>query len=47
MKDPLSIYLDPDITEVDGSDARFAFVYEDRPRELFEKEYPQFKDRVP
>lgn len=47
VKDPLSIYLDPDITEVDGSDARFAFVYEDRPREVFEKEYPKFKDRLP
>ena len=47
VKDPMSIYLDPDINEVDGSDARFAFVYEDRPREVFEKEYPKFKDRVP
>jgi len=32
---------------VDGSDARFAFVYEDRPRELFEKEYPEYKDFAP
>ncbi|TPG50185.1 hypothetical protein EAH75_01430 [Rhodanobacter glycinis] len=47
VKDPLTIYLDPDITEVDGSDARFAFVYEDRPRELFEKEYPKYKDSAP
>lgn len=47
VRDPLSIYLDPDIVEVDGSDARFAFVYEDRPREVFEKEYPQFKGKSP
>jgi hypothetical protein len=47
VKDPLSVYLDPDISEFDGSDARFGFVYEDRPREVFEKEYPKFKDKVP
>jgi hypothetical protein len=33
VKDPLSVYLDPDINELDGSDARFGFVFEDRPTE--------------
>lgn len=47
MRDPLAIYLDPDINEVDGSDARFGFVFEDMPREIFEKQYPQFKGKVP
>lgn len=47
VRDPLSVYLDPDINEFDGSDARFGFVFEDMPREIFEKEYPKFKDQVP
>lgn len=45
IKDPTSVYLDPDIQEFDGSDARFAFIFEDMPRELFEKEYPDFKEQ--
>ena len=32
VADPLTIYLDPDIQEYDGSDARFGFVFEDLPR---------------
>lgn len=47
VKDPLSVYLDPDIVEFDGSDAKFGFVFTDRPREEIEQLYPQFKDRVP
>jgi hypothetical protein len=46
IKDPLTVYLDPDINEVDGSDARFAFVYDDVPRDKFDKEYPSLKDKV-
>jgi hypothetical protein len=45
VRDPLSIYLDPDIEEADGSDARFAHVFEDIPRDLFEKQYPK-KDHL-
>lgn len=41
VADPLSIYLDPDITEADGSDARWGFVFEDLPRDQFERKYPQ------
>jgi len=47
VRDPLSVYLDPDINEFDGSDARYGFFFEDRPREIVEKEYPQFKDKFP
>lgn len=47
VRDPLSIYLDPDIQEQDGSDARFGFVVDDVPRDDFETKYPEFKDRVP
>lgn len=44
IKQPLSVYLDPDISEVDGSDARYGFIFEDMPRDEFNKEYPRFKD---
>jgi len=44
VPDPLSIYLDPDIKERDGSDGRYAFEFVDKPRDLFEKEHPQYMD---
>lgn len=44
IKDPLSVLLDPDITEFDGSDALFGFVFTDMEREEFEKAYPKLKD---
>lgn len=44
VKNPLSIYLDKDISEADGSDARYGFVFEDVPRKQFEAEYPDHKD---
>ncbi|MFB9952040.1 portal protein [Rhizobium puerariae] len=40
VKNPLAVYLDPDIAELDGSDARFGFVFEDVDAEQFKKEYP-------
>jgi len=40
VKNPLNVYLDPDIQEADGSDARFGFVFEDLPREEFQARYP-------
>lgn len=46
VKDPLSIYLDPDINEQDGSDARFGFAFEDRPRDEVLDEYPELKDKL-
>src|SRR5216684_902806 len=42
IKDPRSVYLDKFINEVDGSDARYGFIFEDMPKELFEEEYPEF-----
>lgn len=44
VKDPLTILLDPDITEFDGSDAKFGFVFTDMPKDEFDKAYPKFKD---
>lgn len=46
VHDPLSVYIDPDSQEPDGSDARFAFIFEDVPRDNFEIQYPEFKDRL-
>lgn len=40
IPDPLSVYMDPHIRTQNGSDARFAFVYEDMPRDKFDRKYP-------
>lgn len=47
VRDALSIYMDPDIQEVDGSDANWAFVVDDVPRDQFEAKYPEYADRIP
>ncbi len=44
VKDPLTVYLDPDIREADGSDARFGFVFDDMAREVYRDKYPRHKD---
>jgi len=42
IKDPMSVFIDPDIQEADGSDARYAFIFDNVPREVFEYKYPDF-----
>lgn len=42
IKDPRSVYLDPDINEIDGSDARFGIIFEDMPNDLFKEKNPKF-----
>jgi len=44
IKDPRSVYLDPDINEVDGSDARWGLIFEDMDKDLYKKKYPKFAD---
>jgi len=44
IKDPRSVYLDPNINEVDGSDAWFGFIFDDMPKDLYEARHPKFKD---
>jgi hypothetical protein len=39
VQDPLSIYMDPMMKKTDGSDARFAFVFDDMPKDKAEKKY--------
>lgn len=41
VKNPMAVYLDPDITQADGSDARYGFVFEDIPSDQFKAEYPE------
>lgn len=43
INNPLSVYIDPDAKEADKSDAKFAFIYDDIPREIFEAEYPDLE----
>ena len=40
VPDPFSIYLDPDVQQYDGSDAKFGFVFSDTDRREFEKKHP-------
>jgi hypothetical protein len=39
VSDPRSVYMDPDCKAYDKSDANFAFVFEDIPRDRYEEEY--------
>lgn len=45
VPDPLTIYLDNNIKERDGSDARYAFEFADWPRDLYGKKYPEYKNK--
>lgn len=47
IKDPSMVVLDPDINETDGSDARYGFIFEDLPDDLFDKRYPKRKGKAP
>ena len=40
VRNPLSIIIDPESTEADGSDMKFAFVMETMTKEAFEAKYP-------
>lgn len=40
VKNPQTVYLDPDIQSGDGADAKFGFVFEDMSKEEFEAAYP-------
>lgn len=42
IKDPLSVYADPDAKEFDKSDSTFYFIFDDIPREVFDKKYPDY-----
>lgn len=42
VQNPLSIYLDPDYKQPDGSDSRFGFEFDDMPRNEYVAQYKKF-----
>ena len=40
VRNPMSVIIDPDSVEADGSDMKFAFILEDMDDDVFEKKYP-------
>jgi hypothetical protein len=46
IRNPLSVYLDPDIKEADGSDAKYGFIKDDMKRDDFDRKYPDHKDTI-
>lgn len=43
---PLMVTMDPGIQQTDGSDARYAFVFEDLPDREFKQRYPDYADLI-
>lgn len=43
IADPLTVYIDPDARAPAKEDMRFAFIFEDMPKEVFDRKYPQYK----
>jgi hypothetical protein len=42
IPDPMTVYIDPDARAPAKEDMRFAFIFEDMPKDVFEKKYPQY-----
>lgn len=42
--DPTTVFLDPDMQQADGSDAKWGFIFYEVPREEFEREYGEHDD---
>jgi hypothetical protein len=47
INDPLSVYFDPDCKEPDKSDMKYCFIFDNVPRDEFNKSYPKFKREPP
>lgn len=47
VDDPLSVYLDCDCHEPDGTGARYGFRFKDRPRDEVEEKHPKLKGTMP
>jgi hypothetical protein len=43
IPDPLTVYLDPDARAPAKEDARFGFIFEDMPKDVFDRKYPAYK----
>ena len=46
IPNPFLVYIDPDATEPDKSDAEWGFIFEDVRKETIEREYPRLKDDI-
>lgn len=46
VKDHLSVLLDCDIKQKDGSDARYGFIFDDLPQKEFERQYPDIDPQL-
>lgn len=46
IKDPMSVYIDCDSVETDGSDAKWNFVFDDVVADEFKRKYPEAKDAI-
>src|SRR5580698_1482470 len=42
IKDPRCVYIDSNVKEIDGLDAKYAFIFDDMPKEVFKEEYPDY-----
>jgi hypothetical protein len=47
VPDPKTIYMDPDCEQYDKSDAKFAFIFEDIPRDRYEEEHGEGDSPAP
>ena len=43
IPDPLTVYMDPDAKAPAKEDMRYAFIFEDMPKDIFDQKYPQYK----
>lgn len=46
IKDPMSVYIDCDCVETDGSDAKYNFIFDDMPTTEFKRKYPGAGDAI-
>jgi hypothetical protein len=46
INDPMSVYLDCDCSEPDGTGARYGFIFTDRPKDEVVEKYPKLRGKV-
>ncbi len=46
IKNTLSVFLDPYIQQIDGSDATFAFIVTEMDKDEFKRDYPRYKNQI-
>ena len=45
IRNPFTVYVDPNCVELNCSDARYALLYRDYERSQFDEDFPQYKDK--